>query len=52
MNNDLANRGDLGRCFQKYPKVDGALNMICQCEKIFYMTYVDELSSMTFGLSL
>ena len=49
---DLANRGDLGRCFHKYPKLNGALNIICQCEKFFHMSYLNELLSMTFELTI
>ena len=30
-------------CAQVYPKVDGALHMLCPCERDSHMIYVDEL---------
>ena len=37
MYDDLVNRGALGRCSKEYPKRDGALHMLCTCERTSHM---------------
>ena len=49
---DLVNKGSLERCFQEYPKLDGTLHMLCPCERTSHMLQVDELSSITYELSI
>ena len=38
MYDDLVNKGALERCSQGYPKLDGALHMLYQCERTSNMT--------------